>query len=343
MEEIGSEFQWAGLDNGKGIVEIGECRDSAFVFSGRTALETILKNMKCVRKACLPSYCCDSMIQPFREQGIEVVFYEVSYDDGLSVKMRIAPDVEVLLWCNYFGFELEMPDLTEFISRGGIVIEDITHSLLSKQVFHYQSRYVAASLRKWFPILDGGYCADLKGTMHYKPELKPSDRYLALKKQAMKLKAEYLKTPSEPKKNEFMDLFHFCNSWVAQNYNNTMIDDESLYFLTKADIETYRRKRRANAEVLYSGLGHCESYRFMFPISKMDCPLFVPIIVNKDKREKILKKLIENKIYCPCHWPHPQADCESNLYDLELSLVCDQRYSPEDMERMASLLCRIEL
>ena len=69
----------------------------------------------------------------------------------------------------------------------------------------------------------------------------------------------------------------------------------------------------------------------------MDCPLFVPIVVSKN-RNKVRQKLIEHKIYCPVHWPHPNVACESNLYDLELSLVCDQRYTERDMERIIAVL-----
>ena len=70
----------------------------------------------------------------------------------------------------------------------------------------------------------------------------------------------------------------------------------------------------------------------------MDCPLFVPIVIAKEKRNAIRKKLIDNQIYCPVHWPHPNAECQSNLYEMELSLVCDQRYNGDDMKRIVEVL-----
>ena len=76
----------------------------------------------------------------------------------------------------------------------------------------------------------------------------------------------------------------------------------------------------------------------MFDIENMDCPLFVPVIIKNGKRDVIRKKLVDNEIYCPVHWPHPDANCESNLYEMELSLVCDQRYGREDMQRIVDVL-----
>ena len=85
--------------------------------------------------------------------------------------------------------------------------------------------------------------------------------------------------------------------------------------------------------MLYDGLK--DAVEFVFLKEDMDCPLFVPIITKK--RNEIRQFLTDNKIYCPVHWPKP-AGCESNLYDTELSLICDQRYSEEDMKRLVEVL-----
>ena len=77
----------------------------------------------------------------------------------------------------------------------------------------------------------------------------------------------------------------------------------------------------------------------LFDMNDIDCPLFVPIIIKNGKRDYYRKKLIENKIYCPIHWPQPNEKCESNLYELELSLICDQRYTENDMKKIISILC----
>ena len=96
--------------------------------------------------------------------------------------------------------------------------------------------------------------------------------------------------------------------------------------------------RRKNAKILHDGLKRHQDISFLFNVEQMDCPIFVPIIVKNGKRDYFRKILIENKIYCPIHWPKPNATCNSNIYDSELSLICDQRYNEFDMKRIIEIL-----
>ena len=329
-KEIGSEFDWASSDKG----EDGFLPPVAgsYVFSGRTAIETVLSHLPNVKIAYLPSYCCDSMVDPFRKAGIKTEFYPVYYDNGLQIDLRIPDHVDVVLWCNYFGFCSEMPDFSDFISRDGVIIEDITHSLLSRKQFHPQSHYLVASLRKWEPILCGGYCASVNDHLRFLPYRKPNEGFLERKKTAMSLKSEYLECPDQQKKTQYLAMFRECNVWLAENYSGLTIDPISEDYLRTVDIAKQQQKRKNNATVLYDLL---DQDLFLFKKEQMDCPLFVPIIL-KD-RDRARKALIEREIYCPIHWPKPEG-CSSNLYDLELSLVCDQRYDEKDMERIAEAL-----
>lgn len=331
VSEIGSEFH---------AERIGVIRNSFFlsygelVFSGRTAIETVLKEAPYAKKALLPSYCCESMIIPFRKAGIEVDFYDVWYKNGMQFSIGISADTDILLWCNYFGFNNAMPDCSSFIERGGIIIEDITHSLLSAHQFHNQSHYHVASIRKWEPINCGGYCASAKGKLYHIPNNAPADDFLKIKQDAMKLKAEYLCDHDELKKPKFLRMFGESNSWLAENYSGLSIDQWSREYLSKVDIQRQREIRCSNAHILYNGLK--DTVQFMFKEEEMDCPLFVPILLP-EKRGDVRAGLAANGVYCPIHWPKPQV-CESNLYDMELSLICDQRYKEEDMERIVTVL-----
>lgn len=103
------------------------------------------------------------------------------------------------------------------------------------------------------------------------------------------------------------------------------------------NIQRQREIRRRNAHVLYQALEG--QVRFLFTEDRMDCPLFVPVFLPQG-RDELRQRLIRERIYCPVHWPRPKAACSSNLYDAELSLVCDQRYTERDMERMAAVLRR---
>ena len=136
-------------------------------------------------------------------------------------------------------------------------------------------------------------------------------------------------------------MFKEANEWLAHNYSGLTIDDYSREYLETADISAHREIRRGNAVALYDGLKDIEFIKPLFDIEDLDCPLFVPVIIDKDLRNKVRQKLTDNKIYCPIHWPKPNADCSSNLYDMELSLICDQRYGELDMKRIISVLREI--
>lgn len=317
--EIGSEFHRIPFENGSGLKL--PCPGS-LVFSGRTAIEAVLEKLPYAHTAMLPSYCCESMIIPFRNAGIKVKFYNVSWQDGLQIDIKGCSDI--FLWCNYFGYKNVMPDFD------GVVIEDITHSLLSEEPFHKRSDYLVASIRKWEPIHCGGFCSvKADGEM-------PAGEFIKIKTSAMELKTEYLFDFDKEKKHRFLSMFEEGNHWISENYSGLTIDPWSKDYLEHVDVEGQKRVRRENARALYEGLKG--KVQFMFPESAMDCPLFVPIIL--ENRDEVRRVLINNHIYCPVHWPQPKR-CESNLYAAELSLICDQRYGIIDMERIVSVILSV--
>ncbi|MBQ7407155.1 MAG: hypothetical protein IJW11_05290 [Clostridia bacterium] len=321
INEIGSEFHKISTDTGCGMKFP---RPGSLVFSGRTAIQTVLARLPHAKSALLPSYCCDSMIEPFRRAGLKISFYEVNKGEfGISFGSFGRSDL--LLWCNYFGFKNEMPDFE------GIVVEDITHSLFSECPCHNKSDYLVASVRKWLPVSCGGYCS-VDAMLD-----SPPAHFLQNKHHAMRLKAEYLREGGAEKKNAFLPMFKESNEWLAAHYTDLGIDADSKEYLNRVDMEKIRQARVRNARILYEGLQN--KVEFLFGEDQMDCPLFVPLIFRKN-RDEIRKKLAENFIYCPVHWPLPKSDCRSNLYNWELSLVCDQRYTENDMDRIVSVLLR---
>ena len=61
-------------------------------------------------------------------------------------------------------------------------------------------------------------------------------------------------------------------------------------------------------------------------------------MVKDGKRDALRSYLLSRDIYCPVHWPLSEqhvglSERAKEIYAEELSLVCDQRYKDEDMER----------
>ena len=74
-----------------------------------------------------------------------------------------------------------------------------------------------------------------------------------------------------------------------------------------------------------------------------DCPLFIPVIELTGQRDQLRRYLIDNNVYCPVHWPvspyHKEISIQTKeIYENELSLICDQRYSPDDMMIIIKLI-----
>ena len=80
MKEIGSSF-W--LSHGEKNSSTIDCRvfntdyeDSVFTTSGRGAMSLILSELKAeCKRVLLPSFTCESVIEPFIKHGYEVFYY----------------------------------------------------------------------------------------------------------------------------------------------------------------------------------------------------------------------------------------------------------------------------
>jgi hypothetical protein len=75
-------------------------------------------------------------------------------------------------------------------------------------------------------------------------------------------------------------------------------------------------------------------------ISVNDTPLFVPIFIKNGQRDELQNYLSKYDVYCPIHWPVPDAyrSIRNYLYESGISLVCDQRYAIDDMRYVARLI-----
>ena len=346
LKEIGSEFwleeQKFQKKDSINYFNIG--KDNKFLLSGRTAiyfvLEDILKRRK-VKHVYFPSYCCDSMLQPFIDKNIEIEFYEVNYNNGFAYNIDTNKECDVFFAMNYFGFTEN--NMNEYIKKikenGAIVIEDITHSLLSPIRNSESADYLVASLRKWFPIVTGGLAVKMNGEYLIKQHYKENKKIVEIKKDAMKLKYEYIKENKEIQKEEFLRKYGMANDILKNDYKRYSIDDISLKILREMDINAIKEQRRKNAKMLYDNLKNTKITFAFKELKDIDCPLFVPILLRQEERENVRKYLIDNSIFCPIHWQRPTLIRNNNiLYTSELSLVCDQRYTEKEIEKYIKLM-----
>jgi dTDP-4-amino-4,6-dideoxygalactose transaminase len=328
MREIGSEF-WtrrvpAQMDTADNI---------AYLLSGRTALKFIIDDIcerRSLQRVLLPSYCCESMIKPFMSAGVDVRFYPV-HENHLEYPYE--NDADAVLLIDFFGYV--NPENAEIAclekQSGKIVIYDATHKLGGNPAVEAYADYSFCSYRKWF------YCNFAQATKHvgsfHKMECKSNDRYLALRGNAAREKEKYF-AGETVEKDKFLSLFSEAEQMLDEDYIGYM--GEPVAF----DLFEIALARRENAAYLISELKKIPEIQLWRDVlGDDDIPLFVPILVDSCVRPTLRRALIEESIYCPMHWPVSSLHGECNeLYEMEISLICDQRYGIEDMERMVRVI-----
>src|SRR5699024_3864697 len=317
----------------------------------RSAIELALINIKesqDIKRVYMPSYCCSSMLTSFIKHGIDITYYDVSINsNGVTYHIDYSQDVDLFFAMSYFGVEHSMDEvIKEFKSLGITILEDITHRLLSETSFSKYADYGIASLRKWFAIPTGGLLVS-KTNINIKPN-KKSDIFVQNQIKAMELKTSYLNENSVGKE-EFFKLYKTLNQDIQEIDYTFKIDITSEQILHKLDVNKIKQIRTENAKILYKDLGQYSFINILQETVDFNqmTPLFVPIIVqSKDKRDKLVKHLIANQIYCPVHWPKPTEINLNNrnnaLYEQEISLICDQRYSRNDMKKIIEKIGEFE-
>lgn len=326
--EIGSEFWDVPItDKEKTIFP-----DSAQWFlSGRSALQAIINDIKGCYTVAMPSWCCDSMVKPFVDAGYLVRFYPVIWDKGLY--QNIDTNCDVLFLMDYFGYSATKLDIHDY---KGVVIRDITQSMFSTS--YSDANYYFGSLRKWCGVWTGGYLWTQDG--HRVDDISSDDKgYVNKRKEAMRLKSLYISCQKNNQGSKVTDKAYLSiyedAEEILEQIGVAKASERDYELAQKLDLDFLISSRRTNAEVLRNALADW----LVFPEMKNDdCPMFVPIIVPDGKRDELRKYLIKNDIYCPIHWPlssyHRINEIEQFIYKNELSLVCDQRYNNEDMNRV---------
>ena len=309
--EIGSEFWDIPVEKDNHLFP----DDTYWFVSGRSALKAIIADNS-ITTATLPIWCCDSMIKPFIETGVKVSFYK---DEPINADVALVMD--------YFGYATDK----SYCNYPGIVIRDLTQSLFSKE--YHDADYYFGSLRKWAGFWTGGYAWGFRNRVLYSED---NTSYSDLRRKAMDMKAQYICGKIDSK--EYLSVFEQAEKKL-ENVGILPADERDRQAAQLLDISKLKEKRRKNASVLLETLGE---YAFFPDMKEDDCPMFVPICVPDGKRDELRQCLIQNKIYCPVHWPvskyHHLDRTTEQLYSQELSLVCDQRYSEVDMERMAFII-----
>lgn len=287
----------------------------------------------------LPSYLCASMLQSTVGKRIKVRFYEVNFD--LAVKsvdwLNDVQPGDLVVVIDYFGFECPGDCVKKVKEQGAWVLEDACQALLSNDVGRFAD-FVLFSPRKFVGVPDGGI-------LHFKHPLETDRIHLKPPPADWWLKTFYASVMRREFDNygenrKWFELFQETNDESPVGHY-AMSELSRMLLQNSFDYVPIARRRIENYQYLTDRLGDLA----IFPVlPTQTVPLGFPIRINE--RDRVRHALFEHQIYPPLHWPVPEIVPTSfkDSYTLGgeiMTLPCDQRYSLEDMERMAHVLLEI--
>ncbi len=325
--------------------------DTVFYQSGRNAIESLflfLKTEKSVSHVLMPDYICDTVPAAADRAGVSVkrIFLDKDYCFDVSEVDGMVTEDCCIYICHYFGTQVSdeiIEAVQKWKSRGITVIEDVTMSLLSNGDSVGFGDYILGSLRKWFPIPDGGFISSKSSVLPEDPVRdkvsKYTDYYLAVQM----MKRQYI--CGGCKDSELKDLYlsYYKESIreLFSDYKIYPISDWSFNYLQNVDIESVGDLRIRNYDLLYDLLQDVSG--ISVKVKRYGDNIPFGMVILSDKRDELLSELIKNDLYCNVHWRLSEDVCAEGTDGAYLSahsitVPCDQRYSEEDIRKIADII-----
>ena len=331
--ELGSEFDWS-LD---GYVSArpepppwGDGQgDICYVESGRQALALVSEALRRrgYRSLLMPEHFCESMIEPFVRDGWSIQFY--AFDDRWAASRPASsppPTTTVVLNFPAFGVPESgswLDFLTEMQSNGGAVISDESHRVLSPGL--EQADFRIASLRKMLPLPDGAFVTGPFPT----PELDSAGCQAGIRADAMLEKSRYLR--GDVLEPGHLKIFERAEELTHRETRPAKMSERSAERLRVLDWKLLADSRAGNAAALAKGL-RGTAYR----VTTGSAPVPSHLVITGPDILRLRRHLIESRIYCPIHWVAPTSGPRPTEWRRDLlSIPIDQRYTPDDMGRVA--------
>lgn len=347
--EHGSDFHWVPASGARAC---SPWRAGGLWFgSGRDALKSLVCHLTAsagCRRIWVPSYYCDAVVAAFDEVGVEVRRY-CDHPLVSSTNLVLPVDLDgadVVLVVNYFGHR-RRPTL----STQGVVVEDHTHDPWSAWATESQADYCFASLRKTLPIPDGGVLWSPAGKPL--PPCVPPTREHRLasadRLAGMILKSSYL-AGEDVDKARFRELLTRGEALLGRGpvSGGSELGDE----IARAfPAQSWRECRAVNWRILATALEELPVLSILRP-EEGCCPYAVTLLAESiQERDRIRRGLIDHDVYSAVLWreaegsvgpgDHLQSserDTGRSLSERILSLHCDGRYTPEDLEHVAAAI-----
>lgn len=348
VKEIGSSFSGSSFDKESkkypAFITNSGGGNTVYLSTGRSCIREILQSLSLEEKrAIVPAFTCESVIEPFLENGYEIEIYSLKKNLSIDLE-KLAQQVRrfhpsVILFHRYFGFDT-CKDIESVIGDSGIItIEDETQYMFSEPRYTW-AQYRLGSIRKWGPFPDGAYLVS-EQVILLQPQ-KEDAAFVEIETAAMKAKQAFLDKRSSD--TGYLQVFAEGRKYIDAQTETFSMSDSSNAVLETLDLPEFISKHRKNAAVLIEGLASCLWFDCVFhEIPEGVTPFMIPLLVHT-KRKELQNYLASQKIYATVIWGCPDAlkdtisISDKRIYDEILCLPCDHRYDSMDMIRICSAI-----
>lgn len=325
---------------------------------GREAIAHVLKSNKFNKKvAVLPVFTCFTVLDPFIQDGWEIYFYRYNKDLSVDIEyfleifQKVQPSVCVFQPLSGMGFmdkENELIDMA--YNNGCMTVVDQTQDVYNDKN-HPSVDYYCGSLRKWYSFPDGSFLYSPKYDIA-EPEVHNENRIYRTSMGLCMFAKHLSSVYNEP---FFAYLYNFMWTFSVSYIGNTKIvshtmSDYSRRVLALQDEDFNSKTRIDNFNYIYERIKNLKKVRPAFEnIERLtSVPLSFPIYA--EKRRELVPFLSSRGVGTQLLWSRPPYvrrnvkldETTEYIYDHILSLPCDQRYTLEDMQRMADIICEYD-
>lgn len=281
----------------------------------------------------LPDYLCSSITQVCIDEKISYQFYHIKDDllpdeEDLLTKLE---DNKVVLLISYFGM-INVENIANRIKKinsNVVIIMDDVQNFYSQYSESNFWDYRFNSYRKWFAVPDGAEVFCKHGNIDF-PKVKNTFAQYKFSGNLLKNFSNWVED------NLCLDLIGKGEEILDTDYN-CECSKISRHLIPQLPFEEIKSKRMENASFLHDEL---EKLGIKHTYNPETVPLFIPVFL--ENRSEVRKKMFSNNIFTPVHWPYESnklnGTIKNPLYDIELSLICDQRYSQKEMEEQIDVL-----
>ena len=281
---------------------------------GRGGLALIVQTRR-YRRVWIPDYICPVVPRYLERIGVEYSTYEINLNLEPTAIPQLERD-ESFLYVNYFGVKDAYCRMLEQKQKN--LILDLT------QAFYYEPTVADGfnSARKFFGVPDGAFVFGAGVSDEGLPRAISYDQFAPLLMRADgDLAGGYSAFHSLDDAREHLD--------AAQMATLTRL------LISSVDVDSARIRRSTNFVKLATELS--STNELMFNQDAVG-PLVYPYLVKDGERLK--KRLIEKKIFCPTYWPKTQGAgyAAGRLVNDLVCMPCDQRYDVEDMKYILSFV-----